>query len=150
MEEVEENTEQNDISIVNDENIPSGKDFAIINDKIRLAADIIKMEWCPTMDLIAVLSSENVIHVHRFLTWQKLYTITNDDTKIKFTSFSWRPDGKVMAVGSEDGAIQLYNIENGELIHKNSTMHNASITCIQWVQEQNVTTHVKLIILTGN
>lgn len=100
------------------------------------------MEWCPTMDLIAVLSTSSVITIHRFLTWQKLYSITNEDTKIKFTCLSWRPDGKVLAVGSEDGVVQLYNIENGELVHKINN-HSSYVTCIQWVQEQSVAPHVR-------
>jgi hypothetical protein len=73
-------------------------DFCLTNDKIRLSSDIKAMEWCPTMDLIALLTSENVISIYRFLTWQKLFSITNEDAKTKFSCIAWRPDGNCILI----------------------------------------------------
>ena len=72
---------------------PTGRDFSLTNEKIRINAEVIKMSWCPTMDLLAILTVESKIFIHRFLTWQKLFTITSDDN-INFNDIQWRPDGK--------------------------------------------------------
>ena len=40
-----------------------------------LGADVVQMEWCPSMDLLAILTSDSHLAVHR-VTWQRLFLIS--------------------------------------------------------------------------
>ena len=70
-----------------------------------------------------------VTHVSKFpgdvtlyrLNWQKLWTLpgakrtagaaTDSSTAAEVTALSWRPDGKVLAVGYDDNHLILLDIE---------------------------------------
>lgn len=68
----------------------------------------IKMaEWNPEKDLLAMVTEDSKIILHRF-NWQRLWTVSPGKT---ITSLCWRPDGKAIAVGLEDGAISLHDVE---------------------------------------
>lgn len=83
--------------------------FTQLADK-SLTADIKIATWCPTMDLLALATADGQLCLHR-LNWQRLWAISPEST---VTSLCWRPDGKVLACGHEDGFISLLNVENGE------------------------------------
>jgi len=65
--------------------------------------------WCPTMDLLAVLTSDGQLQLYR-LNWQRLWSITPESP---ITSLCWRPDGKQIAVGQHDGSVLLLDTEDG-------------------------------------
>jgi WD40 repeat protein len=87
------------------------------------------VEWCPTMDLLAFVTRDNNIAIHR-LTWAKLHTFTENTSKV--TSLAWSPDGKALASGHEDGKITIYDIEVGEQTAC-VPAHSAPVTALSWV-----------------
>lgn len=87
----------------------SNQSFTQLADK-SLTADIKIATWCPTMDLLALATADGQLCLHR-LNWQRLWATSPEST---VTSLCWRPDGKVLACGHEDGFISLLNVEDGE------------------------------------
>lgn len=91
----------------------------------------IKMaEWNPEKDLLAMVTEDSKIILHRF-NWQRLWTVSPGKT---ITSLCWRPDGKAIAVGLEDGAISLHDVENGKSL-RSLKIHNAAVLCLNWVED---------------
>lgn len=84
------------------------RSFTILLDK-HLSQNIIDAQWCPTMDLVAVLVEDGQLHLHR-LNWQRLWNYV-PESPIK--AFTWRPDGKQLCIGHRDGSISLLSSENG-------------------------------------
>ena len=72
-----------------------------------LSGEVVAMEWCPTMDLLAIATSDSQVSVYR-VTWQRLFAIS---TSQPVHCVAWRPDGQQLAVGTADGAVALYNVE---------------------------------------
>ena len=87
------------------------------------------VEWCPTMDLLAFVTGDNHIAIHR-LTWAKLHTFTENTSQV--TALAWSPDGRSLASGHEDGKITLYDIEVGEQTAC-LPAHSAAVTALSWV-----------------
>ena len=59
------------------------------------APSSVLMAWCPTMDLLAYVTSENHIALHR-LSWVKLCTFSENTSRI--TALAWSPDGRTLAI----------------------------------------------------
>lgn len=62
-----------------------------------LANDVVLAKWCPTMDLLAIVASNNTLSVHR-LNWQRLWSLPLPCT---VTALCWKGDGTMLAVGFE-------------------------------------------------
>ncbi|KAK2977122.1 hypothetical protein RJ640_017646 [Escallonia rubra] len=90
-------------------------------DTIKLA------EWNPEKDLLAMVTEDSKILLHRF-NWQRLWTVSPGRC---ITSLCWRPDGKAIAVGLEDGTTSLHNVENGKLF-RSTKSHAAAVVCLSW------------------
>ncbi|KAG5023282.1 hypothetical protein JHK85_019624 [Glycine max] len=73
-----------------------------------LASQIKIAEWNPEKDLLAMVTDDSKILLHRF-NWQRLWTITPGRC---ITSLCWRPDGKAIAVGLDDGTLSLHDVED--------------------------------------
>lgn len=67
------------------------------------------VSWCKTMDVVAIVTQENQIALHR-LNWQRIWSVT--ETR-DVTSLSWRDDGKSVVTGYADGHYAIWDIENG-------------------------------------
>lgn len=89
------------------------ENFTQLADK-SLTADIKIATWCPTMDLLALSTADGQLCLHR-LNWQRLWAVSPESP---VTSLCWRPDGKVLACGYEDGYISLLDVENGETMQR--------------------------------
>ena len=89
------------------------KNFTQLADK-ALTADVKIATWCPTMDLLALSTADGQLCLHR-LNWQRLWAVSPDSA---VTSLCWRPDGKVLACGYEDGFISLLDVENGDTMQR--------------------------------
>ncbi|KAK9681786.1 hypothetical protein RND81_10G027900 [Saponaria officinalis] len=87
-------------------------------------------EWNPEKDLLAMVTDDSKIILHRF-NWQRLWTISPGKS---VSSLCWRPDGKVIAVGLEDGTISLHDVENGKLL-RSMKSHNAAVVCLNWEED---------------
>ncbi|KAL0328828.1 UNVERIFIED_CONTAM: Anaphase-promoting complex subunit, partial [Sesamum calycinum] len=78
-----------------------------IGSQIKIA------EWNPEKDLLAMVTEDSKLLLHRF-NWQRLWTTAPGKC---ITSICWRPDGKAIAVGLDDGTISLHDVENSLAIH---------------------------------
>ncbi|CAA7408172.1 unnamed protein product [Spirodela intermedia] len=95
-----------------------------IPSQIRIA------EWNPEKDLLAMVTEDSKIFLHRF-NWQRLWTVSPGKC---ITSLCWRPDGKMIAVGLEDGSIALHDVENGKLL-RSIKSHDAAVVCLNWEED---------------
>ncbi|OAY28862.1 hypothetical protein MANES_15G100000v8 [Manihot esculenta] len=87
-------------------------------------------EWNPEKDLLAMVTEDSKILLHRF-NWQRLWTISPGRC---ITSLCWRPDGKAIAVGLEDGTISLHDVENGKLL-RSLKSHTVAVVCLNWEED---------------
>ena len=115
--------------------------FSLVHDHDKSAASrITTSAWCPTMDLLALLTTTNYLHIHR-LAFDKLFSLqltphdslsasqADDDWRV--TALSWRPDGKAIAVGDSAGGVQLVDVETRSVVAAWLT-HTAAINSVQW------------------
>jgi len=72
-----------------------------------LGGELVAMEWCPTMDLLAIATTDSQVAVYR-VNWQRLFAIA---TGHPVHCIAWRPDGQQLAVGLSDGSVALYSVE---------------------------------------
>ncbi|XP_031391478.1 anaphase-promoting complex subunit 4 isoform X1 [Punica granatum] len=87
-------------------------------------------EWNPEKDLLAMVSEDSKVMLHRF-NWQRLWTISPGKS---VTSICWRPDGKALAVGLEEGTVLLHDVENGKLL-RSLKFHTAAVVCLNWEED---------------
>ncbi|KAI4365104.1 hypothetical protein MLD38_021122 [Melastoma candidum] len=95
-----------------------------------LSSQVKLAEWNPEKDLLAMVSDESKVMLHR-LNWQRLWTVSPGGC---VTSLCWHPDGKVLALGLEDGNISLHDVENGRLL-RSMKSHQAAVTCLNWEED---------------
>ncbi|KAK8967774.1 Anaphase-promoting complex subunit 4 [Platanthera guangdongensis] len=87
-------------------------------------------EWNPEKDLLAMVMEDNKILLHRF-NWQRLWSFSPGKG---ITSLCWRPDGKALALGLDDGTISLHDVENGKLLRVVKT-HSVAVICLNWEED---------------
>ncbi|KAI5060175.1 hypothetical protein GOP47_0024595 [Adiantum capillus-veneris] len=104
--------------------------FTLHLDK-ALSSPIDKAVWNPEKDLLAMVTKDQQLIMHRF-NWQRLWAVSPEK---RVTSLCWRPDGKALAVGHEDGMIALHDVENGNVFRQTVT-HQCSVECLTWVEER--------------
>ncbi|KAK9267431.1 hypothetical protein L1049_009857 [Liquidambar formosana] len=95
-----------------------------------VASQIKIAEWNPEKDLLAMVTEDSKILLHRF-NWQRLWTISPGRC---ITSLCWRPDGKAIAVGLEDGTVLLHDVENGKLL-RSIKSHTVAVVCLNWEED---------------
>ncbi|OMO76546.1 hypothetical protein CCACVL1_15575 [Corchorus capsularis] len=98
-----------------------------------VASQIKIAEWNPEKDLLAMVTEDSKILLHRF-NWQRLWTISPGKC---ITSLCWRPDGKAIAVGLEDGTIALHDVENGKLL-RSLKSHTVAVVSLNWEEDGQV------------
>ncbi|XP_021294134.1 anaphase-promoting complex subunit 4 isoform X2 [Herrania umbratica] len=98
-----------------------------------VASQIKIAEWNPEKDLLAMVTEDSKILLHRF-NWQRLWTISPGRC---ITSLCWRPDGKAIAVGLEDGTISLHDVENGKLL-RSLKSHTVAVVSLNWEEDGQV------------
>jgi WD40 repeat protein len=114
-------------------NFDSMKWFSVANDQTGIG-EVKFMEWCSSMDLLAFLTADGSLRVHRFLSWQKVFSVSSEDFPSAINILAWSPDGKRLSVGCIDGTIFVINGENGEKLASNK-IHESKIVSLSWVQE---------------
>ncbi|KAL3615053.1 Anaphase-promoting complex subunit 4 [Castilleja foliolosa] len=108
-----------------------------------IASQIKIAEWNPEKDLLAMVTDDSKLLLHRF-NWQRLWTTSPDGSYMNtlltregkcITSICWRPDGKAIALGLEDGTISLLDVENGKLL-RSMKFHSVSVVCLNWEEDR--------------
>nr|XP_011460293.1 PREDICTED: anaphase-promoting complex subunit 4 [Fragaria vesca subsp. vesca] len=99
-----------------------------------VASQIKIAEWNPEKDLLAMVTEDSKILLHRF-NWQRLWTISPGKS---VTSLCWRPDGKAIAVGLEDGTVSLHDVENGKLL-RSLKSHSVAVVSLNWEEDGQMT-----------
>ncbi|KAK9936264.1 hypothetical protein M0R45_013113 [Rubus argutus] len=99
-----------------------------------VASQIRIAEWNPEKDLLAMVTEDSKILLHRF-NWQRLWTISPGRS---ITSLCWRPDGKAIAVGLEDGTVSLHDVENGKLL-RSLKSHTVAVVSLNWEEDGQMT-----------
>lgn len=112
-----------------EESTPTAIPFQLQFDK-PIPSQVKIAEWNPEKDLLAMVTEDSKVLLHRF-NWQRLWTISPGKC---VTSLCWRPDGKALALGLEDGLISLLDVENGKLL-RSIKLHNMAITCLNWEED---------------
>ncbi|XP_071930420.1 anaphase-promoting complex subunit 4 isoform X1 [Coffea arabica] len=95
-----------------------------------IASQIKIAEWNPEKDLLAMVTEDSKLLLHRF-NWQRLWTISPERC---ITSLCWRPDGKAVAIGFEDGTVSLHDVENGKLL-RSIKPHTVAVVCLSWEED---------------
>ena len=83
--------------------------FQVVQSK-TLSEDVQLASWCPTMDLLALVTADNKIHVHRSLSWQRLVTLQPSSSPLahqgvatgggadaedgRVSALAWHPEGE--------------------------------------------------------
>lgn len=70
---------------------PTTKGFTVVGDK-GVAWETSAWQWCPTMDVLAIATSEPALLLHR-LSWQRL---SSTSLSRPVTSLAWRHDGTLI------------------------------------------------------
>lgn len=145
------------------------KDFAVFNEKI-LVDDVRLISWCPTADLVLLVSPEDTISLYRSsakvtMIWS-LKTITRSRIKI----VTWKPDGlfwsnehkqinnttflgKEVVIGYEDGTV--YKVDTAYHSPKlvqcwtptTDELSCAPITSLVWINYQYKKKHMNIVKL---
>ena len=84
-----------------------GTSFTMLHDKQMSSSEVVLASWCPTMDLLSILTDDNQLTVYR-LDFQRVW-IACPETPI--TALAWRPDGEDLTLkprkkmGSDDARL---------------------------------------------
>ena len=105
--------------------------FKVEQDRI-LPAAVALAAWCPTMDLLALVTSDSQVYVLR-LAGQLLGKQQIPPSEVPITALCWHPDGKSLVVGREDGRMVMHNVEDGGVLLTTSKLHAGAITSLHWV-----------------
>lgn len=100
------------------------------------------IEWNPTMDLLATVFTNGLLTCSRLLSFQK--KVWHKQSNGKIISIAWRPDGRVLAVGSynkktNENVCTIHDVENGDEI--NSIRKEHAITSVSWFQYNQEAQH---------
>lgn len=94
--------------------IDAPRAFSLLNEGQvkQLTSPICMASWNPKMDLVAIVSEDQRLGLYR-LDWQRVWSLASS---VKVTAICWRPDGKVLVTGCDDGSMFHYSVERGEVI----------------------------------
>lgn len=82
--------------------------------------------WCPSMDLVAVTNAAgNAVTIHR-MTWQQTASVS-----VSAVSCCWRPDGKLLALGTDKGPT-IVRVESGTHLVDPGQEPYAAILSLSW------------------
>ncbi len=96
--------------------------------ELALSAEVRLGAFCPTMDLVALVTDpDDQVCLWR-LSWQKLFSFP---PVAKVSAVAWRPDGKVLTLGLITGVIVLINVETGEAFLQ-LTVAEAAVCSLCW------------------
>eukprot|EP01137_Pigoraptor_chileana_P030628 Opistho-2@17377 len=109
--------------------------FTVLDDK-NTHFKVAFSSWCPTMDLVGVVSTAGELWLHR-LSWQRVWTLPAGDKKdASITAIAWRPDGRAIACGRQNGSISIVDVESGVVrdvpAWRSPAEAVTEVTCLGW------------------
>lgn len=108
------------------EGVQTPQAFSQLLDR-GLQTSVTLATWCPTMDLLALLTTDGQLQLYR-LNWQRLWSVTPESP---ISSVCWRPDGKQLAIGQTDGYVLLLNAEDGET-QETAKIFETALVALTW------------------
>lgn len=75
----------------------------------NVSTKIVLSAWCPTMDIVVLVTADQQLQSFR-LNWERLWS---KQPASGITSLQWRPDGKQIAYGDEEGNVVILAAEDG-------------------------------------
>ncbi|KAM0799702.1 anaphase-promoting complex, cyclosome, subunit 4-domain-containing protein [Usnea florida] len=91
------------------------------------------LAYCPTMDMIALASVDEHIHVYR-LNGQKVFGIINKQSANKVNQIKWKPNGQSLAAAYDNNSLSMTNAHTGKVVHliDCSEYSKSQICCLGW------------------
>ncbi|TYZ64548.1 hypothetical protein PybrP1_004570 [[Pythium] brassicae (nom. inval.)] len=112
--------------------------FAVLQDKFAHAR---RLACCPAMDLVALLTVDGQLLVHRAVSWQRLLHVKPSDVSFAAEALEWRPDGRALALGCAEGEVVVFDVETGAprpelraLRALHTPHHSCAVTSMHWAQ----------------
>ncbi|KAF0741144.1 hypothetical protein Ae201684_003707 [Aphanomyces euteiches] len=106
--------------------------FSIMRESKGIAAS--RVLCCPTMDIVAILTTDHHVVVYQSIEWKKLLHVQPSDVHSEVTQLAWRPNGRTLAVGHRDGRILLHDVETASQLIDSGTERLASpIVSLCWI-----------------
>ena len=74
----------------------------------------------------------------RSIRWEKLFNEALGSSSPPISAIGWRPDGKALAVGCENGQLSLFDMESHSELPPSSTArpHSSAIRAMYWTSSQ--------------
>ncbi|KAJ4360137.1 uncharacterized protein N0V89_000697 [Didymosphaeria variabile] len=76
------------------------------------------ISYCPTMDLIALVTDEENLDVYR-VNGQKAFGVKRKSDDITVETLKWQWNGAGLAVAWSDGCVDVLGVETGKVVHGN-------------------------------
>ncbi|KAJ4288404.1 hypothetical protein N0V90_011639 [Kalmusia sp. IMI 367209] len=97
------------------------------------------MSYCPTMDLIALVTDEENLDVYR-ANGQKAFGLKRKNEDVRILALNWQWNGAGIAVSWSDGCVDVVGVETGKVVHRDVKLagagkHEATpgkVGCIGW------------------
>ncbi|KAF1837407.1 hypothetical protein BDW02DRAFT_543989 [Decorospora gaudefroyi] len=83
------------------------------------------ISYCPTMDLIAVVTDEENLDVYR-INGQRAFGLKRKSEDTSVDALQWEFNGKSIAVSWSDGSTDLVSAETGKMTHKDVMLPEVS------------------------
>ena len=101
---------------------------------------------CPAMDLVALLTEDGQLSVHRTLSWERIVYKGVEDIDDEWgmpTALTFSPSGNLLALGHQSGQVSIVNLESGAitkaydwsklLLNNSSEIEQGRIVRVDWV-----------------
>jgi anaphase-promoting complex subunit 4 len=121
---------------------------------LHQTADPRLIAYCPSMDLLALGSTDQQVLIYR-LNGQRVYGTSQKSGTLRVESISWKPNGilahqelidleetdafigQLLAIAWSDSSVRLVGAESSKTVHQFSTSDELSgVTCMGWASNQ--------------
>ncbi|CAI6336371.1 unnamed protein product [Periconia digitata] len=99
------------------------------------------ISYCPTMDLIAIVSSEENLDVYR-INGQRAFGLKRKSEDVHVMTVCWQWNGAAIGVCWSDGAVDVVAVETGKVVHPDIKLSEVSgeigddagkrVRCLGW------------------
>ncbi|TVY83618.1 Coatomer subunit delta [Lachnellula suecica] len=114
-------------------NMANSLTLEVLSEKsLQQAADPNLINYCPSMDLIALTTTDQQVLIYR-LNGQRVYGAAQKAGQLKVESIRWKPNGKLLAIAWSDGSVRLVGAESSKIVHQFAAGEDVTgITCLGW------------------